>query len=324
MTGVQLLPVAEEDAGTRLDRWFHRLFPQVNQGQIQKLLRTGQIRVDGKRVEAGARLESGQTVRVPPLPDAPPPGQKPPVDPKDAEKLRRLILFQDEWVIAINKPHGLAVQGGTGLDKHLDGMLESLAKDGEKPRLVHRLDRDTSGVLLLARTRQAAQRMTLAFRERETRKYYWAVTIGVPEKHEGKVDAALAKQAGRRGERMELDEDGQSAVTLYKVVDHAVKAAWVALWPMTGRTHQLRAHMEALGTPILGDHKYNARTSDIVLDEMPERLHLHARRIVIPHPSGKGRIDVTAPLPDDMKKTWKYFGFGSDDGDPFAGITPRK
>ncbi len=308
----------------RLDRWFHRLFPQVTQGQIQKLARTGQIRVDGKRVETGLRLEPGQTVRVPPLPDAPPPEAKPKVNAKDAEALRRLILFQDDWVIAIDKPHGLAVQGGTGLDRHLDGMLEALAKDGEKPRLVHRLDRDTSGVLLLARTRVAAQRLTLSFRERETRKYYWALTIGVPKAHEGKVDAALAKLPGRRGERMELDEDGQSAVTLYKVVDHAVKAAWVALWPLTGRTHQLRAHMEALGTPILGDHKYNIRASEISLEDMPERLHLHARRMVIPHPSGKGVIDVTAPLPDDMKKTWRYFGFGNSDGDPFANITPKK
>lgn len=344
---VQTLPVAPEDADTRLDRWFSRLFPQVAQGQLQKLLRTGQIRVDGRRAEAGTRLQAGQMVRIPPLPDPVAKPARPAVSEKDAETLRRLILYKDEWVIALDKPAGLAVQGGTGLDKHLDGMLDSLALDGERPKLVHRLDRDTSGVLLLARNRQAAQRLTRSFHERRTRKYYWAVTIGVPRIHQGKVDAPLAKLAGRKGEveerggaargnragstamrrdgarreRMEIDEElGQPATTLYQVVDHAMKAAWVALWPLTGRTHQLRAHMEAIGTPILGDHKYDERTSEITLPEPPRRLHLHARRLILPHPRGQGSIDVTSPLPADLKSTWKYFGFGSSDGDPFAGV----
>jgi 23S rRNA pseudouridine955/2504/2580 synthase len=321
MTGVQLLPVAPEDAGTRLDRWFHRLFPQITQGQIQKLLRTGQIRVDGKRAEANARLAGGETIRVPPLPDAKPRAAERRISQEDEAFLRPLILYRDEWVIALNKPAGLAVQGGTGQERHLDGMLDALATVGERPRLVHRLDKDTSGVLLLACTREAAQRLTASFRTRETRKYYWAVTIGVPKPHQGRIDAALAKLPGKRGERMEIDEeDGREAVTLYQVVDHAVKAAWVALWPLTGRTHQLRAHLEALGTPIIGDHKYDARTSEISIGDLSPRLHLHARRLILPHPGGKGLLDVTAPLPDDLKTTWKYFGFAASDGDPFAGV----
>jgi 23S rRNA pseudouridine955/2504/2580 synthase len=323
MTGVQLLPVAAEDAGTRLDRWFHRAFPQVTQGQIQKLLRTGQIRVDGKRAEANVRLAGGETIRVPPLPDTANITHKQRDLGEDRSALERMILYRDDWVIALNKPAGLAVQGGTKQEKHLDGMLEALADGGDKPRLVHRLDKDTSGVLLVARTRQAAQRLTASFRGRETRKYYWAITIGVPKRHQGRIDAALVKQAGARGERMEIDdEDGREAVTLYQVVDHAVKAAWVALWPLTGRTHQLRAHMELLGTPILGDHKYDVRTTEISIGDLSPRLHLHARRLVMPHPSRQGTIDVTAPLPDDLKSTWKYFGFAQKDGDPFAGIDP--
>ncbi len=323
MAVVQHLEVAADDADIRLDRWFHRFFPQIGQSQIHKLLRTGQIRVDGKRVEASTRLIPGQSVRIPPLPDAAPKPARPPVSEKDAAALKKLVLYKDDWVIAIDKPAGLAVQGGTGLDKHLDGMLDSLAFEGERPKLVHRLDRDTSGVLLLARTRIAAQRLTKSFHDRRARKYYWAVTIGVPKLHQGKIDAKLLKQPGkgtgaaRRGERMEVDEDGQYSSTLYQVVDHAMKAAWVALWPLTGRTHQLRAHMEAIGTPILGDHKYNERDSEISLSEVPQRLHLHARRIILPHPSGQGTIDVTSPLPSDLKSTWKYFGFGSSDGDPF-------
>jgi 23S rRNA pseudouridine955/2504/2580 synthase len=322
---VQTLEVQPNDIDMRLDRWFSRLYPHINQGQIQKLLRTGQIRVDGKRVEASTRLAPGQMVRIPPLPDAGPKKEKPPISEKDAEALRRMVLYKDDWVIAIDKPAGLAVQGGTGLDKHLDGMLDTLAVDGERPKLVHRLDRETSGVLLLARNRLAAQRMTKNFHDRRTRKYYWAVTIGVPVRHQGKIDAALAKKvapgSSRRGERMQIDEDeGRSATTLYQVVDHAMKAAWVALWPLTGRTHQLRAHMEAIGTPILGDYKYDTRESEISMAEQPQRLHLHARRIIMPHPSGRGTIDVTSPLPNDLKDTWKYFGFGNSDGDPFADV----
>jgi 23S rRNA pseudouridine955/2504/2580 synthase len=228
-------------------------------------------------------------------------------------------------VIALDKPAGLAVQGGTGTTRHLDGMLDALAYDGERPRLVHRLDRDTSGVLLLARTLEAARRLGEAFRGKAARKYYWAVTVGVPEEPRGRIDAALAKLPGPSGERVEIDEDdGRPAATLYAVVDHAAnKAAWVALWPLSGRTHQLRAHMNAIETPILGDRKYGGEAAQMAGEGIGPGLHLHARRILLPHPSGRGRIDVTAPLPPHMRETWRFFGFSpKDDGDPFAGLKP--
>jgi 23S rRNA pseudouridine955/2504/2580 synthase len=202
-------------------------------------------------------------------------------------------------------------------------MLDALSFGAERPRLAHRLDRDTSGVLVLARTALAARRLQEAFRGRAVRKYYWAVTVGVPEQARGRIDAALLKQGGPRGERVVVDdEDGKAAVTLYAVIDSAVgKAAWVALWPLTGRTHQLRAHMVAIGAPILADHKYAGAEAGIAGDEIGEGLHLHARRLILPHPSGKGRIDVTAPLPPHMRETWRYFGFNpNSDGDPFREI----
>jgi 23S rRNA pseudouridine955/2504/2580 synthase len=328
MTGVQILDVAPEDEGSRLDRWIHRLYPHITQGQLQKYLRTGQIRADGKRVEASFRLTGTEKIRLPPLPaptDAPRLKKTFALSDKDAEALRKTVLYKDEWVIVIDKPAGLAVQGGTKTDVHLDAMLEALAYGGERPKLVHRLDKDTSGVLVLARTRQAAQRLTASFRDHGgVRKYYWAITIGLPQPFQGKIDAPLAKLGGhgRRGmEKMRISEEhGDKAVTLYQVVDHAVKAAWVALWPLTGRTHQLRAHLELIGAPILGDEKYQAKTEMEFADLDNPRLHLHARRLIIPHPRGTGFIDVVAPLPAELKKTWAYFGFGTSDGDPFAGF----
>lgn len=323
---VQLLPVAPDDDDVRLDRWFRRHFPHLANGQLQKLLRTGQVRVDGKRAEAATRIAAGQTIRVPPLPDAvPAQDRKRPVSDRDAADLRARVLFRDDWVIAIDKPAGLAVQGGSKTTRHLDGMLDALAFDGERPRLVHRLDRDTSGVLLLARTAQAARKLGEMFRGKTVRKYYWAVTVGVPEEPRGRIDASLAKQDGARGERVEWDEDdGRPAASLYAVVDHAAsRTAWVALWPLTGRTHQLRVHMQVIGTPILGDLKYGGPTAQISSEGIGQGLHLHARRLVVPHPGGRGRIDVVAPLPPHMRETWRYFGFSpNSDGDPFAGVTP--
>jgi 23S rRNA pseudouridine955/2504/2580 synthase len=325
MSGVQILDVGPEDSEVRLDRWFRRRFPEVAHVRLQKLLRTGQIRVDGKRVDAATRLAAGQKIRVPPLGDAPErgPAPKKPVGDHDAADLRARVLFRDPWVIVIDKPAGLAVQGGSGTTRHLDGMLDALAFDGERPRLVHRLDRDTSGVLVLARTTEAARRLAESFRGKTARKYYWAMTVGVPAERRGRIDAALAKLGGPRGERVTLDDaEGRAAVTLYSVVDHAAtKAAWVALWPLTGRTHQLRVHMAAIGAPILGDLKYGGPEARLDGGEVGRGLHLHARRIILPHPSGRGRIDVVAPLPPHMRETWKSFGFSQrDDGDPFAEI----
>jgi 23S rRNA pseudouridine955/2504/2580 synthase len=319
--------VVPDEADIRLDRWFKRHFPLLSHGHLEKLLRTGEVRIDGKRAKANVRLEPGQTVRVPPLGDAADrphaEAPRPVVSRRDAAELQARMLYRDADVLVIDKPAGLAVQGGTATPRHLDAMLDALRFDAaERPRLVHRLDKDTSGVLVLARTALAAQRLAAAFRSKDARKYYWAVTVGVPRPFQGKIDAPLAKETTARGERVaQDDEDGKRAVTLYQVVEHAAKkAAWVALWPLTGRTHQLRVHMATIGTPILGDGKYGGGEAFLPGAEVPRQLHLHARRIVVPHPRG-GRIDVTAPLPDHLTATWAYFGFDrTDDGDPFAVI----
>lgn len=330
MNKVETRIVTQDEAEMRLDRWFKRYFPLLGHGALQKLLRTGQVRVDGKRAESNTRLAAGQSVRIPPMPDIPPempdaPPRTPPkpaVSEKDAAELRSRILYRDDDVIVLDKPAGLATQGGTGQSKNLDAMLDVLRFDAaERPRLVHRLDKDTSGCLVLARTAAAATKLTAAFRSRDARKIYWAVTVGVPKPHKGRIDLPVAKEAGTRGERMAVDEEeGQSALTYYTVVEHAHKrAAFVALWPRTGRTHQLRVHMDAIGTPILGDGKYAGQGAFLPGDTgLPRQLHLHARRIVMPHPRG-GAIDVTAPLPKHMQPAWDYFGF--DDNlreDPFA------
>lgn len=325
--------VAEDEAGIRLDRWFKRHYPDLSHGALQKLLRTGQARVDGKRAESSTRLEAGQKLRVPPQvvnPPPPDPAKASKRAGREVEMLRRMILFEDDDVIALNKPAGLAVQGGTGLKENLDDMLEALAKKGQgKPKLVHRLDRDTSGVLLVARTAFAASRLTEAFRERETRKIYWGVTVGVPKPLSGKIAAPLVKQ----GETMRLATEEEikdsrrkdyhggvkSATSLYQVAERAAKtAAFVALWPLSGRTHQLRAHMACVGTPLLGDRLYGAEAqTDLPLDELGRGLHLHARRLVIPHPR-RGVIDVVAPLGAEMRKTWAWFRFDPNEETEFA------
>lgn len=335
MSGVQQFTITASDSDQRLDRWFKRKFPHLTHGRLEKLLRTGQVRIDGKRAKAADRLSAGQIVRVPPLgdaveprPDMELPGGPKPISPKDAEALRKAVLFKDAEVIVLNKPAGLAVQGGTGLDTNIDAMLDALQFDApERPRLVHRLDRDTSGCLVLARSQAAARKLTEAFRHKTARKIYWAVTVGAPKMNEGKIDAPLAKQSvaavGRRAaERVQINEDeGKRAVTYYAVVERAHdKAAWLALMPVTGRTHQLRAHCVALGTPILGDGKYAGAKAYFARESLPNQLHLHARSIRIPHPT-RGIINVTAPLPPHMQKTWKFFEFADKpDEDPFANL----
>jgi 23S rRNA pseudouridine955/2504/2580 synthase len=327
MAGVETRTVAEDEAELRLDRWFRRHYPQVPHGRLQKLLRTGQVRVDGKRAEANLRLAAGQAVRVPPLGDAPPP--KPaarPVPEREARRLRAAVLHKDADVIAIDKPAGLAVQGGTATPHHLDAMLDAL-KFGhhERPRLVHRLDRDTSGVLVLGRSAHAAAKLAEAFRDKRTHKVYWAVVIGRPKIKQGRIDAALAKRLGAHGERVmraeEGDEDARRAVTLYSTLDAAGdRASWLALWPVTGRTHQLRAHCALIGHPILGDGKYGGEAA--FLPGLARRLHLHARSIAIPHPGG-GMLKVAAPLPEDLRATWKFLGFDwRRDDDPFKDAAP--
>ncbi len=318
---VETLVVAKTEAGLRLDRWFRARFPDVGYSHLQKLLRSGQVRVDSKRVQANARLEAGQQVRVPAVVRQPPkakPSLTPPLglSKGDRDFIVRLILFEDEHVLVLNKPFGIAVQGGTGTKRHIDGMLAGMADrfGGDRPRLVHRLDRDTTGVLLVAKHRDAAARLGRIFQTRSAAKTYWALVKGVPKPPQGKVEAALVKAPGPDGEdRVRKARPGEQdkamhATTHYSVIDRVGrKASWVSLKPVTGRQHQLRAHMALIGHPIVGDNKYEG---DKVLADsgIEAKLHLHARRLVIPHPAGGKTIDVTAPLPEHMRKTWELLG----------------
>jgi 23S rRNA pseudouridine955/2504/2580 synthase len=319
---VETVTVRPEDGAGRLDRWFRRHYPGLSHGRLEKLLRTGQVRVDGKRARAGDPVAPGQAIRVPPLPAAAPPQEAaaPRVRPRDVAELRDAVIHRDEWAIVLNKPAGLAVQGGTNTERHVDALLDGLRFDGaERPRLVHRLDKDTSGVLLIARNAAAAAFFTRAFRDKTTRKIYWAIVVGLPQPAQGRIDLGLAKGGGPGRERVHADaEAGKSAVTYYRVVDHAgARAAWLALLPVTGRTHQLRAHCAALGTPILGDGKYGGNAAQLPGGAAAHRLHLHARTLEILHPAG-GTLRVTAPLPPHMRRMWEFFGFATEVGDPFA------
>ena len=312
MSGVTHRQIGPEDADQRLDRWLRRIFPTVSQGLIQKLLRTGQIRIDGKRAEASQRLATGQDVRLPPqLTGAPPaPAVKAPRLPsaEEAEALRARVLHSDRHVIVLDKPAGLAVQGGSKQNRPLDHLLAALVPEGEEaPRLVHRLDRDTSGALVLARGAVAARVLTAAFRERQARKLYLALVEGKPQKLAGRIDKPIAKggEAGR--EKMGVDEDeGEEAVTVYATVawTNNERISLMALAPLTGRTHQLRVHMAALGHPILGDGKYGARD--------PGQLMLHASEIAVPHPEDGTTLRVAAPLPEHFAAKLKRLGLSGE------------
>ncbi len=344
MSQVQNIVVAAGDGDQRLDRWFRRQFPHVQQGRIEKMCRKGEIRVDGGRVKPATRLIEGQSVRIPPLPDTGPPEplpQPPRVSEADARLIQSCVLYRDDHIIALNKPAGLPSQGGSKQTRHVDGLAEALRFGlEEKPRLVHRLDKDTSGVLLMARSRAVAARLTDAFRSRDTRKIYWAVVAGVPHPRMGTLKWGLVKAPGHgaRGEaekmlcihpaEVEKTEGAKRAVTDYAVLQAlATRAAWVALVPVTGRTHQLRAHMAEHGHPIVGDGKYGGSGQDNLGDgwgamlggEISKKLHLHARSISLTHPITGKRLTITAPLPDHMARTWKTLGLSESDvpDDPF-------
>ena len=328
MSGVTQVEVAESDADIRLDRWFKRHYPHLKHGRLEKLLRTGQVRVDGGRAKANTRLQPGQTVRVPPLDvsDTAPRKKSQLVSDADAAMVEAMVLYQDNELIALNKPPGLAVQGGTGTARHLDGMLDAL-KFGfdERPRLVHRLDRDTSGVMVVARTAAAAARLSKAFQGRDMEKVYWALVMGYPRHPAGTIRAALAKGGAPGHEKMEWDdEEGKKAVTDYRVIAHAgEKISWLALMPHTGRTHQLRAHCVILGTPIIGDGKYTVTSPhadqrvdlhDGLLAGIADQLCLHAHSLTIPRKAGKP-LTITAPLPKHMKDAFGDLGFDLKDAD---------
>ena len=344
MSGVQMITVTEDDGGQRIDRWLRRLFPHVNQGRIEKMCRKGELRVDGGRVKASSRVETGQVVRIPPLADS----DMKPAEPRavqvseaDAKMIRSCVVYKDDDVLVINKPAGLAVQGGSGTTKHVDGLSEALRFDAEeKPRLVHRLDKDTSGLLALARNRKAAQGLTAAFRHKNTRKIYWALVAGVPTPYLGEIKTGLVKAPGHgksgEGEKMipvetrDIDSTPGAKrahtfyATLYRV---ASRASWIAMEPVTGRTHQLRAHMAGMGHPIIGDGKYGGSGQENLGDGwgaqigglISKKLHLHARRLQFAHPVTGRMVTVTAALPDHMKESWDTFGWTEDlaADDPF-------
>ncbi|WP_439815690.1 RluA family pseudouridine synthase [Zavarzinia sp. CC-PAN008] len=311
MSAVETVIVAEGEAGQRLDRWFKRRFPELTHGRLEKLLRTGQIRVEGGRVKADRRLEAGESVRVPPLglPADMAPKERPSVDAATTRMVQSLVIHRDKSVLVLNKPPGLAVQGGSGVGRHLDGMLDALTFDAaERPRLVHRLDRDTSGVIVLGRTLKATAALAEAFKGREARKIYWALVAGVPRPLQGTINLALAKGGPVGREKMRPDADeARDAVTDYAAMELAApRASWLALSPRTGRTHQIRAHAVVLGTPIVGDVKYGRARA--ILPGVSEQLHLHARWLSLPHPDG-GTLTVKAPLPPHMLESWRLFGF---------------
>ncbi len=316
------LTVDSGDGTLRLDRWFKRHYPALGHGLLEKLLRTGRIRVDGKRARSGDRVEPGQAIRIPALDEFAAPSRPAPAQtrPADEARLQAAVLYRDEVLIVLDKPPGLAVQGGTATERHVDGLLDSLRfGNPERPRLVHRLDKDTSGVLVIARTAAGAGFLTRAFREKTTRKIYWALAVGLPRPLQGRIDRPLAKMPGRGGERVRPDsEEGRRAVTYYRVIDNAgAQASWLALMPVTGRTHQLRAHCAVIGTPILGDAKYGQPAAHLAGVPGSRRLHLHARSLSLPHPLGR-TLEVTAPLPPHMRRTWDFFGFPDEVEDPFG------
>ncbi len=321
---VRQFTVQADDDGVRLDRWFKRHLPQVGFATVSRWARTGQIRVDGKRADPADRLATGQVVRVPPGGTTPEKTASPrrELTEEQIERAEAMVLTQDRAAIVLNKPPGLATQGGSGTKEHVDGLLDAFVGAGPagersapRPRLVHRLDKDTSGVLLIARTPGSAAFFSKRFSTRSARKIYWALVVGVPDIDDGLIELPLAKQPGTGGEKMMVDEseNGQSARTRYRVLDRAGnRAAWVELQPLTGRTHQLRVHMAAIGHPIVGDGKYGGQDA-FLTGSISRKMHLHARRLIIDHPDG-APLDVVAPLPTHFAASMEQLGFDEVDG----------
>jgi 23S rRNA pseudouridine955/2504/2580 synthase len=317
--GVRVVTIASDDEGIRLDRWFARHFPETGHAAVSRWARTGQLRVDGARVKPEDRLRAGQRLRLPPAVKQGSPRRRAELDAKDRELAQAMVLLETKFALVLNKPPGLATQGGTGTTRHVDRLLDAFVaqEDAPRPRLVHRLDKDTSGALLIARTPGSAAFFGKRFAGRGARKVYWALVAGVPDIAEGTIDAPLAKQPGTGGEKMHIDEEaGKPARTRYRLVERAgTRAAWLELEPLTGRTHQLRVHCAAIGHPIIGDGKYGG-PSAFLTGSISRKMHLHARRLVIDAPDGE-KIDVTAPLPEHFAASMDQLGF--DEGLSEAG-----
>jgi len=338
---VRQFTVTPDDDGIRLDRWFKRNLPQVGFATVSRWARTGQVRVDGKRARPEDRLAAGQVLRVPPQgpgsaedrPAGKSPRARRALSAEDIAEARAMVIRETPSAIVLNKPPGLATQGGSGTTRHVDGLLDAFVEDERqpRPRLVHRLDKDTSGVLLIARTPGSAASFSKRFASRSARKVYWALVVGVPEVAEGIIDAPLAKQPGTGGEKMHVDEEnGAAAKTRYRVVDRAgQRAAWVELEPLTGRTHQLRVHMAAMGHPIVGDGKYGGKDA-FLTGAVSRKMHLHARRLIITEPKAGegagGKLDVTAELPEHFAASMAVLGFDPaiSDAAPLRDAPPEK
>nr|WP_137676360.1 RluA family pseudouridine synthase [Parerythrobacter lutipelagi] len=325
---VRQFTVSEDDDGIRLDRWFKRNLPKIGFATISRWARTGQIRVDGGRAKPDDRLSEGQVLRVPPGGEAAHKAPKPKreLTADEIAEAEAMVIMQTKSAIVLNKPPGLATQGGSKTTKHVDGLLDAFVKGEEpRPRLVHRLDKDTSGVLLIAKSPSAAASFSRRFAGRSARKIYWALVVGVPDVREGTIDAPLAKQPGTGGEKMHVDlENGQTAKTRYRVVETAAKkACWIELEPLTGRTHQLRVHLDAIGHPIVGDGKYGGQDA-FLTGSISRKMHLHARRLIITEPGG-GKLDVTADLPEHFAASMDQMGFdiSLSDAEPDQGPPER-
>jgi len=321
-TTVQNVIVTADENGMRVDRFFEQRFPGLSFSHIQRIIRKGEVRVNGKRAQPKGRLEAGQSIRIPPLRlDPPRPGADSPAEHKDRTFIKSITLFEDDDVMVLNKPMGLAVQGGSGTTRHIDGMLGAIrAKDGQRPRLVHRLDKDTAGCLLVAKNRFSAAFLAKSFRSRSARKIYWALVPGVPKPKQGRISTYLAKEEREDDSIMRVAKHGEEgsshAITYYAVVETAAqKLAWMSLKPVTGRTHQLRVQMAHIGHPLVGDPKYFSIENWELPGGLQNKLHLLARRIAVPHPRG-GVIDVTAPLPPHMEQSWNLLGFDAKRYDP--------
>lgn len=327
--GIRQFVVQPDDDGIRLDRWFKRHLPDASFNIVSRWSRTGQLRVDGKRATPGDRLLAGQAIRVPPADtsaaaSARPVRKRRELTEDEMEFALSMVIHKDDAALVINKPAGLATQGGTKTENHVDGLLDALFFEFDnRPKLVHRLDKDTSGALLLARTSRSAGHFSKAFSSRTARKVYWALVVGVPDIVDGFIDLPVGKQPGSGGEKMHVDEQsGQSARTRYRIVERAGNTcAWVELQPYTGRTHQLRVHMAAIGHPIVGDGKYGGKDA-FLTGTISRKMHLHARRLRIDHPQGH-QIDVRADLPPHMQDSFADLGFDIELGDALVLDAPK-